>query len=493
VVGTEPKPRFDRITRVAASFFGAPIALINFVTEEQEWRKSAVGIESGGRSPEPSPCRETIRSAGPTVIEDVAQTERFSSHPLAEGNQGPRFYAGAPLETPGGHRIGTLCVLGEAPRSLSEEEVRRLEDLAAMVMSELERRRQARQELQEKDRQLQSVVENVSEGIYQSTPGGGLTYANQAFAEMFGYDSAEEVLEIDPSELYADPAERARVLERTDRQGGLSGEDVEFRRADGSTFVGRVTDTAVQREDGEVAYYGGVVADITERQRREKKLRRQKSLLEQTQRLAGAWETDLESGEATWSEKVYEIHEMDPEAPVDLETGLGFYPPEAREKIMEATDALVEEERPYDLELPIDTAEGNRRHIRVVGAPAETSGGEVVKVAGATQDITERKEAERGYERMAEAIETASDGISIVDENGEFTYLNQSHAEIYGHDSPEALLGRSWKTCYRETELERFEDTIMPQLREEGAWRGDATGQRKDGTLFPQSITLTLL
>jgi PAS domain S-box-containing protein len=505
VLGTEPEPNFDRITRVAASLFEVPIAMINFLAAGREWRKSAVGIESGiesriesggqspERSPEPSFCREAVQSGGTAVIEDVAEAERFAGHPLVEGPPGVRFYAGAPLQTPGGHRIGTLCVLGEAPRSVSDQEAARLEDLAEMVMSELERRRETKERIQRKDRWLQSVAENVSEGIYRTVPGDGLTDANEAFAEMFGYDSAQEVLEADPRELYADPTERPQVLQKTDRQGGLDGEVIEFRRAGGSTFTGRVTDTAVRGEDGEVAYYGGVVTDITERQRREKQLRQQKNLLEQTQRLAGAWEADLESGETSWSEKIYEIHEMDPEAPVDLEKGLEFYLPEARDMIREATRALTEEGESYDLELPIETAEGSRRWVRVVGAPTEQENGEVVKVAGALQDITERKEAQRGLERMAEAIEVASDGIALLNDDGIYTYVNQSHAEIYGYDSPEPLLGSSWRKCYRSAEIGRFEETIMPRLREEGTWRGDATGQRKDGTVFPQAITLTLL
>jgi PAS domain S-box-containing protein len=454
VVGTDPEPDFDRITRVAAALFEVPIALISFVAEGREWRKSAVGVESGagarsgGRSLEPSFCREAIRSGGATVIEDIARAERFSGHPLVEGEPGVRFYAGAPLSAPGGYRIGTLCVLDKAPRSFSEEAARRLEDLAEMVMSELERRRQARQKLQEKDRRLRAIAESVSEGIYRSTPEGELTYANQALAEMFGYDSVEDILEADPCELYADPAERKDVLERTDEQGGLEGQDIEFRRADGSTFVGRVTDTVVRGEDGEVAYYGGVIADVTERRRQEEKLlrqkeelHRQKSLLEQTQRLAGAWEADLKTGEVDWSEKVYEIHEVEPQVPIDLETSLEFYVPEAQEEVQEAADTLVEEGEPYDLELPIETVEGNRRWVRTVGAPVEVEGGEVVKVAGAFQDITERKRAERELERQNDlfrrAQEIADVGAWEYDVRaGEGSMTDQAY-NIYGL-SPDA-------------------------------------------------------
>ncbi|PSQ59111.1 MAG: hypothetical protein BRD27_05710, partial [Bacteroidetes bacterium QH_10_64_19] len=279
---------------MAAALFEVPIALINFVGEGREWRKSAVGTDagaggagagSGEQGLRQSFCREAIQSSGTTVIEDIAQ-----------GELGVRFYAGAPLETPGGYRIGTLCVLGEAPRTFSEEEARRLEDLAEVAMSELERRQETKKRIRKKERRLQSIAENVSEGIYRSTPGGDLVEANQAFAEMFGCDSTEEVLEVDPSELYADPAEREEVLERTDRQGGLSGEEVEFRRADGSTFTGRVTDTVIRDEDGEVAYYDGVITDVTQWRRREEKLKESRRELRREKRRIQAITENVSDG-----------------------------------------------------------------------------------------------------------------------------------------------------------------------------------------------------
>ena len=446
VVGTEPESNFDRITRVAASLFDASIALINFIAEDQQWYKSAVGVGSGGRDLESSFCIEAIRSVGTTIIEDAAETERFSDHPLVEGPPGVRFYAGAPLETPDGYRIGTLCVLDTAPRQLSDEEAGRLEDLAEMVMSELERRRETREKLQEKDERFQSIAENVSEGIYRSTPGEGLVHVNQALAEMFGYDSVEEVLEVAPEELYADPAERARVLARTDEQGGLEGEDIEFRRADGSTFTGRVTDTVIRGKDGEVAYYGGVIADVTEQRRREETLRRQKALLEQTQRLAGAWEVDLETGETHRSAETRRIHEMEPGADRTLDEAFEFFAPEAQPKLREAFRRCIEKEEPYDLELPIVTAKGNRRWVRTVGAPAEKKDGEIVKVAGALQDITERKEVEEALRKernlQSRLLEISPDAIVRLDSEGTFVQADGRTQEVLGAGEEE-ILGRT--------------------------------------------------
>ena len=90
-------------------------------------------------------------------------------------------------------------------------------------------------------------------------------------------------------------------------------------------------------------------------------------------------------------------------------------------------------------------------------------------------------------------MEGAMDGMAILNGNGIYIYLNQAHAAIYGYDSPAELIGKSWRNLYSETELERFDDVIMPLFTETGRWRGEATGLRKNGSTFPQELSLTAL
>jgi PAS domain S-box-containing protein len=195
--------------------------------------------------------------------------------------------------------------------------------------------------------------------------------------------------------------------------------------------------------------------------RQEKKLERQNDLLEQTQRLAGGWVANLQTGEVSWSEKVYEIHEMDPSTEICLEEGLGFYSSESRDRVEEATKALVEEGEPYDLELQIDTAKGNRRWVRTVGAPVETSGGEVTKVAGALQDITDRKGQER---RRRQVISRVTDGILKVDSEWQITLVNDQAEAAYGVDEQD-LLGRSIWEVFGDVEGTRFEEVYREAMR----------------------------
>jgi len=99
---------------------------------------------------------------------------------------------------------------------------------------------------------------------------------------------------------------------------------------------------------------------------------------------------------------------------------------------------------------------------------------------------------ERELERRSRMMESAIDGIAITDADGEYVYVNESHVDVYGYDDDEALLGEHWELCHPDSELDRFEAEIIPTLYEEGAWRGEVTGQRKDGTTFPQDLSLTV-
>lgn len=109
------------------------------------------------------------------------------------------------------------------------------------------------------------------------------------------------------------------------------------------------------------------------------------------------------------------------------------------------------------------------------------------------RDITERREREQRLRTLATAIDETMDGVGILDEEGTYEYVNDAHASMYGYDDPSALVDEPWKTLYSEEETARFETEVLPALREEGTWRGEATGVRRDGGRFVQDLSLTRL
>lgn len=96
-------------------------------------------------------------------------------------------------------------------------------------------------------------------------------------------------------------------------------------------------------------------------------------------------------------------------------------------------------------------------------------------------------------ESLVRALDSAIDGMALLDDDGRYTYVNQAHVELYGFDDPEELIGKEWRRFYDDAERERFEQDILPTVRQQGSWRGTATGQRRDGGQVPQELSLTAL
>lgn len=140
VLDTPRDEAFDRITRLASKIFQAPIALISLVDKDRQWFKSRLGLDAAETSREIAFCAHAMQSDTVMVVENAIRDPRFEKNPLVIGEPRIRFYAGAPLLTPDGQNLGTLCIMGPRPRALDAEQATMLKDLAAMVIDELELR-----------------------------------------------------------------------------------------------------------------------------------------------------------------------------------------------------------------------------------------------------------------------------------------------------------------------------------------------------------------
>ena len=141
LIDTDESEDFDRITRMAGRLFDAPIAAVSLTDRSRQWFKSHVGT-AGREIPRcGAPCAEVTRSQKVLNIPNLLEDERFADCLLAR--TGIRFYAGTPLTTRNGYTLGAMCVLDTKPREISAEEIRSLEDFAAMVMVQIEFQREA--------------------------------------------------------------------------------------------------------------------------------------------------------------------------------------------------------------------------------------------------------------------------------------------------------------------------------------------------------------
>jgi diguanylate cyclase (GGDEF)-like protein len=136
ILDTPQEERFDRLTRMAKRLFDVPIALVSLVDEDRQWFKSCLGVGASETPRDISFCGHAILGNDLFVIPNATEDERFVDNPLVVNDPYLLFYAGCPLRSLDGHKLGTLCVADQKPRDFSKEDLEALVDLASMAERE---------------------------------------------------------------------------------------------------------------------------------------------------------------------------------------------------------------------------------------------------------------------------------------------------------------------------------------------------------------------
>lgn len=134
--GTDPEEAYDKIARLVTAICHTPIAILTLIGEDQVWFKSRINVADQQGERQTSICGHALYEQNLLVVDDTTQDPRFADNPNAL--QGVRFYAGAPLKTPDGHAIGTLCTIDHQPRQLTDAQIEALRALADQVMAQME-------------------------------------------------------------------------------------------------------------------------------------------------------------------------------------------------------------------------------------------------------------------------------------------------------------------------------------------------------------------
>ncbi len=178
VLDTPPEERFDRYTRIAQTVFGVPIALVSLVDGTRQWFKSRAGLTACETDRKVSFCGHTILDECILEVTNATEDARFHDNPLVVGAPFIRFYAGAPLHSPDGYPLGTLCLIDTQPRQLKVEQRLLLRDLADAVQDELARvsLQQLEEGLAEKQKRADEILFAFPDMVFMLSAGGYFTH-----------------------------------------------------------------------------------------------------------------------------------------------------------------------------------------------------------------------------------------------------------------------------------------------------------------------------
>ncbi len=309
---------------------------------------------------------------------------------------------------------------------------------AAGIHLDIDERKRSEKALRKAKRRYQTLIENF--------PGGGAYLFDEelryvlAGGEKIGVVGGPE--EIIGATVYDILPEGLAEEQQRHYRRALEGKRGDFEQEyDGRRY--RVQTLPVRNEDGTVT--SGILfsQDITERRRRKEKLKQRKKelerkndLFERAQEIAsvGAWEYDVRADENRWTDQVHRIYgreEAGGPAP-SADSGIESYHPDDRPAIREAFTEAVQEGTPYDIEVRLITEEGEERWVRTRGEPQREDRnpdrengdseredgnpeGEVARLRGTIQDITERKRRERRLRQSETLFQNAQDALFLID------------------------------------------------------------------------------
>ena len=299
--------------------------------------------------------------------------------------------------------------------------------LANRIVNAVEQYRSQRALEESKDR-LSLFIDQSPLGFVEFDQDFEIIRVNDTVTDIFGY--TEEELVGETWEVFVSPRSYDDVDAVTsalsDVSGGYHSVDENVRK-DGERIMVEWHNRLVTDDSGDVVTIFSHCQDVTERIEYEQNLAQLRDFFAEAEELGelGAWEFD-ESGMSTWTAGTRRIHEVDDDFDPTVEGGLSFYHPADRETVADAVDAALEDGEPYDLEVRLITATGDRRWVRTRGKRVEDDESRTVR--GFIQDITEQKERERRLRVQNERLESFASVVSH-DLQGPLTAA-QGHLEL---------------------------------------------------------------
>ena len=492
ILDTEAERDFDEIVQLASLVCESSISLVSLVDADRQWFKARVGFELAQTAREIAFCDHAIRQDDIFIINDTCHDQRFDRNPLVTGSPNIRFYAGMPLITSDGYKLGTLCVLDSTPKTLSDKQIFAMRILAKQVMQQLELRQSVKivekqkqslirtneelkalnhdlqasevairthmeriQSLQNnleiRERQYRGMVESATDLIYELDENGMFAFVNPMMESISGY-TREQL----STRIYYDlvhPMHREKVVSfyKHQRKNSIENTYLEFMMVTASGKVIWIGQNVRMFFDtnGHVYRVGSISRDITDLKRTEQMLENSEKrfrLLSENSPV-GIFQTD-QDGKCTYVNRRWcEMTGLtDDEARGDGWTTAIYHAD--RKLIISDWQDTVAISGEFVKDLRLVDKNGTIRWVTSHAIQITSEHGQLNGFIGTLHDITELKEIHYKLQEREKLYRLLSDNSSDVitlfkgDSEATRIFVSPSAKDILGYE-PEELIGMS--------------------------------------------------
>ncbi len=326
-------------------------------------------------------------------------------------------------------------------QKVSNDELGELADSFNTMADELEHhsseRRQSNELLKESEERFRLIVENIEDyAIIMTDFSGNVVSWNEGAKRIKGY-SEDEILGENISVFYTDEDKLRnkpqRNLEIAKQDGHYQSEGWR-KRKDGSLFWADILVTAIYDESGKMQGYAKIVRDITQRRSAEKELWKNQQQLAMAQKLAhlGSWECSLKDGSLAWSDELYLIYGLKPGEKDLVEKVNKMTHPEDIERVISIIGESKKTQKPFEFYYRIIRQDGAVRHLHSRGHVLADENGEVEKMIGTDQDVTDRFREEQ-MEKLVMAATKSTNAVIIADHSGRIEWVNEGFSLLTGY------------------------------------------------------------
>jgi PAS domain S-box-containing protein len=440
ILDTLPEKEFDALARLASYICKTPVALVSFIDAERWWVKSRIGIDMVQMPREHAFCNQTILGNEILEIYDVLEGGNFRHNPFVANDPQIRFYAGAPLISPDGHCLGTLCVMDMVQRKLSEEQLEALRTLAGEVMAHLTLRKQGKlfAEGQLKDKEYFNLFDSSEEIHCIMDHEFRILMINKPVNDILGY-TTEEIRGHIIWDFFSEGVRVSTVQKLKNNVG----------RKPGPLRI----ETPVLTHLGDIKWISwsflykdsrwyASAHDTT----KQKLAENERDILSFAARKSpsGIVIRDREGNIIWFNEALEKLLGYSLEESKGKPAGALILGEETDMEVFDSASAARKESKAYQVELRIYRKDNTPIWVSIATTPLFNESGEVERHISMVVDITERKKTEDQLTLLSLVASSTTSGVVINNREGKVEWVNKAFEKITGYaieDAQNCALG----------------------------------------------------